>query len=115
MIPLLAPKPLSEFTPEEYKAYVRALYKERTVRKAKPKRKKLKDYKVKGSLLKNGKISITTTRPIKYLTEVEFREISLTLGRGENEVFIAAKAKGLQIMSHEEAEQIRKDIEEIPF
>lgn len=115
-IPLLSGKPLGEFTPGEFKTHVRGLFWKKPAKVGGGKgKKRLRDRSVKGRILKSGKISVTTTRDPKYVSPEEFSALSKTLERGENEIFLAVRKGGLQILNHEEAEEIRKRIGEIPF
>lgn len=110
---LLSGSPIEDFEPEAYHSYVRSLYYKRAPKKATKKR--LRDYVVKAKILKKGKVSVTTNRNPKYITEEEFEGIQKELGRGANEVFIALKEREISILSHEEAERIKSEIEAIPF
>lgn len=113
MIPLLSGKPLSEFTPEEYKAYVKSLYHKRVKKKSAPKKKRLRDYKVSVRSLKKG-LKATTKREPKYLTKEELAKFAETFR--ENELFIALKAAEIHIYpDHETAEQIVRDNKENPW
>jgi len=114
-IPLLSGKPLGEFTPGEFKEHVRGLFRKKPPKAGGKGKKRLRDRSVKGRILKSGKISVTTTRDPKYVSPEEFSALSKTLERGENEIFLAVRKGGLQILNHEEAEEIRKRIGEIPF
>lgn len=115
-IPPLSGRLLDSFTPSEFKAYVRSLYRKRTPKKSAPKRKRLREFKITARVTKKGKITLTTKREPKYITEEELRSIAATLSRGENEVFIVAKEKEIAVLrDHEEAERIRAAVEEIPW
>ena len=113
MIPLLSPKALSFFSPEEFKLYVVSLYHKPEPAPAKV--KKLREYKVSAKVLKSGLISVTTKREPKYVTEGEFAEICGRLDRTENEVFICLQSKGFLVRSHEEAERIAAELKGIPW
>lgn len=114
-IPLLSGRPLGEFTPGEFKEHVRGLFWKKPAKSGGGKKKRLRDRAVKGKILKNGKVSVTTTRDPKYVSPEEFSALAKSLERGENEVFLALKRGGVQILNHEEAEEIAKRIGEIPF
>jgi len=97
-IPLLSPKPLVAFTPEEFKSYVIGLY-----FKPEPKRKAQKDFKVSARILKSGIISLTTKRNPKYITVSEISSIGEDLFRLDSEVKLAAESKGFIVRDgHEE-------------
>jgi hypothetical protein len=114
-IPLLSKKPLCLFTPEEFKAYVRGLFFKRPPKKTTAKKKKrLRDLKVTVRRLKSGKITVRTKRDPKYVTSEEYA--ALTKLHLENELFIALRSAEVNIYeTHELAEQIRRDVEEIPW
>lgn len=110
MIPLLSGKPLVEFTPEEYHLYIRSLYRKKEVKKVE---KRLRDYVITVKRTKKGKLSVITKRDPKYITEEEFKSFS-TLAP-ENELFIFLRGKGILLMSHDEAEGIKKNKADIPW
>lgn len=113
-IPLLSKKPLCMFTPEEFKAYVRSLFFKRTPRKATPKKKRLRDLKVTVRRLKSGKITVRTKRNPKYVTTHEYVELAKL--HAENELFIALREAEVNIYeTHELAEQIQRDVAELPW
>lgn len=111
-IPLLAPKSLEEFSPSEFKEYVRGLKKER---RKKTKRVSWKPYKLTARLLKKGTISLKTKRSPAYITPDELGHLPEMLGRPENEIFLAVKEAGLSVLTHQEAKRIQKAQEEIPW
>jgi hypothetical protein len=116
-IPLLSGRPLEDFTPGEFKEHIKGLYRKRPA-KAKGTKlvKRLKEYKVSVRLLKSGKISILTQRPLKYVTEAEMIGICAEMKRPENEIFLLLKEKGIAIYyDHDEAEKIHRALKEIPF
>lgn len=114
-VPLLSGRPLSEFSPSEYKLYVTGLYFKREPKKSAPKKKKMSELKVTARVLKSGKVSITTKRGIKYVTEEEAKEIEAKVARPANEVFLCLKAANFIISTHGEAERIRGELNAIPF
>lgn len=115
-IPLLSVKDLRSFTPEEFKAHVRRLFAERRARKkAAPKKKKLRDFKLTIKRTKKGKISIRSKRNPKYFTPEELTHFAKVLETGENELFIHLKEKDFFQATHEEAEKVKKYNEEIPW
>jgi hypothetical protein len=93
-IPLLSQKPLDEFSPEDYHAYVRSMFnkppkKERTVRIKKPKPPFV------WSLTPKGALSLRFNRKPKYLTALELNQISFESGFPLDEV--TAKAAKLKV------------------
>lgn len=114
-IPLLSGKPIEEFSPEEYKVHVRGLFAERMKRKGTaPKKKKLKDKKVTIKLTKKGGLLIRTKRDPKYFTAEELTAGSAATGLPESEIFIALKSRGYIQATHNEAEAIKKEINDLP-
>lgn len=113
-IPLLSGKGLLSFTASEFKTYVRSLF-HKPEPKAAP-RLSEKEKSVKAQILKSGKVSITTTRKPKYITEAEMSTLAKSLDRGENELFIAAKSKGIAVYpSHEIAAEVKAKVDELPW
>lgn len=115
-IPLLSKKPLYDFTPQEFKQYVKSLYHKPVPKKSAPKRKKERDKKVTARMTKKKGLSFTTRREPKYVTEAEMSAFAETTGTPENELFIALREKGFAVWpSHEAAEEVKKVIAELPF
>lgn len=114
-IPLLSVRPFVDFTPSEYKIYVSGLFRQRVKKKTQAKKKRLRDLKVSAKLTKKGKLSITTRRSPKYVTEDEMREIARQTGRGQNEIFITITEKDFIVCEHERAEEIQIDLTAMPF
>lgn len=113
-IPLLSVKPMKDFTPEDYKAYVRGLL-NRPVKKIKA--IKLKK-PFKWSLTKKGNLSVSVTRKPKWLTRAEVDQISAESGFPENEVWLKVTSKrgGVSVYdSEEQAREVMKQTEEIPW
>lgn len=110
-VPLLSGRPLSDFTPPDYKEYVRSLYKERRVRARAAAKKK--PYKLTVRRLKKGALSVTTKRNPAYITPEEYAEWTKTFP--ENELFIALRAKGVVVATLEEVDEIRRNVKEIPW
>jgi hypothetical protein len=83
--PLLSVKPLDEWTPDEYKEFIKAMYnkpakKERVVRIKKPKPPFV------WSLTPKGALSLRFNRKPKYLTALELNQISFESGFPLDEV-----------------------------
>lgn len=111
-IPLLSGKPLGEFTPEEFRSYVKSLKLE--PKKPRVKKKRLRDLKVSVRSFKRKGLVATTKRDPKYLTKEEFALLAERYR--ENELFLAIRSAEIHIYdSHEEAEKIKRDNSEIPW
>jgi len=108
-IPLLSLKPLLDFTPAEFKAYVNSLKQERKSRGKKTAGRKPLIVKLKR--LKSGKLSITTRRVPKYITPDEYKEMTLTTAESELSSFL--HSQGFSILTHQEAEKIKRDLTEV--
>lgn len=113
-IPLLAPKRLQEFSPDEYKTYIEGLYFKPEPKRSVPKKKALKDFKVRAKIKKKGGLSLVTKRNPKYITQEEFSAILTKLSLKQDELFLWLKETGFLIATHEEAERIAKQIKDIP-
>lgn len=86
-IPLLSPKSLGEFTPEEFHAYVRSL------NYVKPKKSKVKGVKappkeVTWSITKKGTLTVRIKRDPKWLTREEVETIARDSGKPLNQVWL---------------------------
>lgn len=83
-IPLLSPKPFSEFTPEEYHTYICSMY-------HKPEKQESKSVKVlppyEWKLTPKGALSVTVNRTDKSLTRAEIDQLAKESGRPLNEVW----------------------------
>lgn len=90
MIPLLSGKPLSEFTPESFKAHVRSLY-------LKPEKKASTKKPFIYRRTKTGKLSLKVNRDPKWLTQAELDLITKETGIPANEVFLKVKAIGAAV------------------
>lgn len=106
-IPLLSKKQLEEFLAEEYKKYVRGLYWRKPKKKTVAKVKTQQERTPKGKVLKNGKISITTSRKPKYITEEEVAVIAGQLNRDNSLIIESATTRKITITSHESAKLLR--------
>ena len=80
-IPLLAPKRLAEFSPEEYREYIKGLYFKPEPKKGTPKKKSLRELKVRAKIKKKGGLSLVTKRDPKYITQDEFEKIAQEIVR----------------------------------
>lgn len=107
-IPLLAGKPLSSFTPEEFKEHVKKLKTERRVRQVRI------SPPYKWTLTRTGKISIKCTRVPKWITREELVSIHQESGSEENLIQIYCEKKKITIVAtQEEGEALTKKAEEI--
>lgn len=105
---VLAPKPLSEFSPEEFKAYVISLHGTRT-KASKPKSNGLSAYR-----RKNGKLVVICRRDWKWILESEMEQLSTMHAAPLNELFIYLKEQGFTILKDEkEAQEIQEQVQEI--
>jgi len=98
-IPLLT-KPLCEFTPEDYRTYVRGL-------KIEPPAKKVRAVKLKKHVTwkiteKKKLLSVKVTREPKWITHVEMEKIAEESRRPLEEVMLRARAAGAVIVGTED-------------
>lgn len=91
---LLSGKPISEFSPEEYRAYVRSQYKKFERKKSVAKKKPLRPFIAKRT--KTGKLQLKVNRTPKTLTALEMNEISLATQIPLNEIFLKMKKLGVR-------------------
>lgn len=90
---MLSVKRLSEFSPEEFKNYVRSLYFKKVKTKVK---KPLVDFR--WSLTKTGKLSIRVNRRPKWLSRNEVDQIGAESGRpAEAWIYVSAKKNKIRI------------------
>ena len=111
VIPLLSPKHLNSFTPEEYRTYVRSLL-NRPPRKL-PRVKK----EVEWRLTSKGKFSLQIKRRPKWISREEIEALIKESKFPANEVWLyvlSAKSK-IRISTREEEERIKKEVSEIPW
>lgn len=110
---LLSPRPFTEYAPAEYAAYVRSLHIAPTPRKIPVKRIP----KVCFKRTKTGRLSVTTARkPVKYITEGEFKDACAAQQTAANDLFILIKARGIVLVANfEEGEELCGHVKEIPW
>lgn len=115
-IPLLAPKPLSEFTPAEFKEYVRSLNYVRPKRLARGK-VRATPKPVSFTVTKKGTLSVRIKRTPKWISREEIETISKESGKPLNEVWLKLVGpKGVaRLSSQEDEERISREIAELPF
>lgn len=116
IIPLLSPKHLNSFSPEEYKAYVRSLYDKPEKRRLGIRLKKKKP-EFAWKKTPAGNISITINRRPKWLSREEIEQIVKESALPANEVWLHVlnPKKMIRVSTREEEERIMKSIEEIPW
>lgn len=85
-IPLLSPKPLSEFTPKEFRDYVKGMF------KAPPAKQE-----VLFKFTKKGNPQVTIRRTPKWISEVEFKTLCQTYGVRQNEMFLYLKDREIEL------------------
>lgn len=113
-IPLLSGRHLSEYDPEGFRSHVKSLFLKRAPRKATKAAKKLSEYKVTARRLKKGKLTLTTKRPMKYVTEEEMEQIGVAWALPLNEVFLILKERDFGVFSnHKLAERVWKEMKEL--
>lgn len=115
-IPLLAPKALSEFTPAEFKAYVRSLNYVKPKRLSKGKTKAAPK-PVSFTVTKKGVLSVRIKRNPKWISRAEIETISKESGRPLNEVWLKLVGpKGVaRLSTGEDEERIARELAELPF
>ncbi len=100
---LLSPKPITEYTAEEYHTYVKSLNKPKEYVSTK---KDQRELKVRVKRKKDGSLSIVTKRSPPYLTEKEYESIAIESGIRKNELFSALLERGFKVYSdHRSAER----------
>lgn len=88
---LLSPKPLENFSQDEYYAYIKSLNRPRVVYSNK---KEQKDLKVRVKRRINGSLSIVTKRSPLYITDKELEKISTEKEIPMSELYTVLKARG---------------------
>lgn len=115
-IPLLSGRDLKDFTPAEFKAYVRSLYLKREPKRTATKKKPKPPFK--WSLTRSGKISIKVNREPKFLSPEEVDLIAKESAQPANEVWLYVldrRKRQIMIATQEEMDKIQRDLAEIPF
>ncbi len=117
MYKLMAPKHISEFTPEEYKQYVKDLNFHPPKKKSKSVKKKRALAPLVWRLNKKGTLILKINRTPKWISREEIAQIAKDSGIEERLIYIKIGAKNSKIaISTEEAEsKARKESEEIPW
>lgn len=104
--PMLAPKPLNEFTPTEFQEFVRSM---------KIVKVKAEPVAVTFRLNKKGTPILTIRRKPRYILRNEIDALAAKHKFDVAALFILAKSKCPIYASKEEAERIENDIKEIPW
>lgn len=111
-IPLLSGKAIDYFSPEEFKAHVRAL-------KIEPPPKKIREIKIRPPFVigktPKGKLSLKINRKPKWLSEEEMKQISRDSGEPLSELFLKMKRQKIRISTLDDETKIKLEIDSIPF
>lgn len=110
-IPLLSGKDFVEFSPLEFKEYIRSLFFKKEPRKAAPKKKK----EFSWTRNKKGTFSLRVRREPKWLSEEEMNSISAESGVPLSEIFIKMQEKDIIISTQSRADEIKLELDSIPF
>ena len=100
-VPLLAPKGLGEFNPEEYREYVRAL---------KVKEPERKPYHVRMNRKGNPVIRINR-KPVRFLTPGEVEQIAVELNLPSQRMWVEVKKRKITVIDFKTV----KKMKEIPW
>lgn len=112
-IPLLG-KPLRQFTPEDFKIYIRGLY-NKPAKKTKTIKLKKQKPPFSWSLTKKGNLSLKVNRTPKWLSREEIDQITKESGRPANEVFLKIKKMKIEVSKQEEQDLVVRTLSEIPW
>ncbi len=110
-IPLLSEKPLCDFTPADFRTYVRALYHKREPKRAAG---KVAAPTVSWSLTKKGALTVKVRRKPKWIGPAERLALEKeTYACAErriyaNEVFLALKRLKIEVLTEEQATERAK-------
>lgn len=110
---LLSPKPIREFSPEDFLEYVRSLYGVREKRKKIPKSgaQGLSSYRTK-----TGRLVITCRRDWKWITEAELEFIGQLQQEPLNKLFLYVRHQGFTVVPDaKRAAEITEAVKEIPW
>lgn len=114
-IPYLSPKAFDEYAPEEYRGYVKSLYRKRSARRTPSvKLKKVKPPFV-AKLGKRGPL-ITVNRKPKWLSREEIDSIAKDLGLPLNEVWLCVLKKRkdpIRVSTKEDEDRIAQSLKEL--
>lgn len=112
-IALLSQRILKDFSPPEFKAWVKSLFyvkvKKASVRKAAA--------PFSWSLTKKGNLSIRMRRKPKWISRAEIEAVAKESGKSQAEVwnYCTSKKQGMRISSAEEEAAIEKNLSDMPF
>lgn len=87
-VPLLSPKQFADFSPPEFHAYVKSLYRE-------PERKEPSPYSA--YLNKKGTLVLRVSRKPKLLLTKEVDQIALAVGWKKQQTWLAIRQKGIEV------------------
>lgn len=107
-IPLLSPKPLSEFTPAEFQTHVRSLY-----HKPEPKRKE-PVRTVLPKLTPKGNVSLLIRRKPQWVSREEITQAAKELGRLESEVWLYIAKKKIKVSDAKSEGEINFQLNSTP-
>lgn len=114
--PLISPRPVGEFTPDEYHSYVTEMFQLRTKGSTKP-RSPVPGVSI--SRLKSGKLSLrrtAKTRAFAYVLRSEIIALAKHMKLPQSDVWnVFVRAKWIIAASRLEAEQIYATQEGIPW
>lgn len=111
---LLSAKPFDEFSPSEYKQYVRDLYRKRAMKRKTPSvriKKARPPYSAR--LSKKGNLTLRVNRSPKWLTREEVDQIAKDLSLPLNEVWVYVMKKRketIRISTQEEEDRIAGEL-----
>lgn len=112
-IPLLG-KPLSQYTPEDFKTYIRGLY-NKPAKKTKTIKLKKQKPPFAWSLTKKGNLSLKINRTPKWLSREEIDLITKESGKPANEVFLKIKKMKIEISIQVEQDLVKQTLSELPW
>jgi hypothetical protein len=87
--PLLSPKPLRDYSPQEYKAYIESLYIEPP--------KKIPPAEVRISLNKKGSIVLRITRSPKFVLAAEVPILAREVGLTQQALWMILRKKKIEL------------------
>lgn len=108
-IPLLSGKPLSEFTPEDFKLHVRSLYHKPEPKRAAPVRTVLP------KLTPKGNISLLIRRKPQWISREEIAEAAKELSVEERLVWNYVAKKKIKVSDAKTEGEITVDLSSIPW
>lgn len=114
--PLIAPKPIAAFTPDEYHTYVGEMYELRQRGSSKP---KSPAPGLSITRTKKGELSVrrtAKTRPFAYATYAEIEALAKAAGTAQSDVWnLLKRKKFILAQTRIEAEHIYGELNNVPF